>query len=317
MAYSSVYSKYLENYTLNSSVQKSSYFTKENMNQYLGGTGIIEELEYNVDETITLKYNSSNFPNSTCFIIENNGKVHRGSTFTLFGNVNENIRSKFGNTIIDDETIGKWQLFFADDQYAYLIYSDMKFPINKLSNYDDIKFSNDNVGNNIYSTDANGENGTRDKLFGYLTDTDYWNNIIGNSVGEKLGTDEILSIGSPSLQMWIESYNAKFNTNLGYRIGERNNGYEVTIDKTEDNPTWSNMLAKENMSVLSGYTEGTNMWYPLHETSGNNYWLINPSNEHITWVMNISYDSSINHCRFNNQWKGCRPVVRVPVTCIN
>ena len=75
------------------------------------------------------------------------------------------------------------------------------------------------------------------------------------------------AIGGPTLQMWIASWNEKYNENIEIRVAE--NGYEVKVDGTAN---WS---AAIDMKNKEGYTN--ELYFPkFTDASGNtrcNYWL--------------------------------------------
>ena len=107
-----------------------------------------------------------------------------------------------------------------------------------------------------YKLEANKESS---KTVSILLNTENWTAFVNEYAD--------YAIGGPTLQMWIASWNEKYNDNIEIRVAE--NGYEVKLDGTAN---WS---AAIDMKDKEGYTN--ELYFPkFTDASGNtkcNYWL--------------------------------------------
>lgn len=187
----------------------------------------------------------------------------------------------------DGDTSNDWKIFYNDGTYTYIIPSNSillnKVPdisgIQKLSNNsnylayfensyltEDMKELQGNSQGRFmlgdYKLEANKESS---KAVSILLNTENWTTFVNEYAD--------YAIGGPTLQMWIASWNEKYNDNIEIRVAE--NGYEVKLD---DASNWS---AAIDMKDKEGYTN--ELYFPkFTDTSGNtrcNYWLSSPGQQ--------------------------------------
>ena len=223
-----------------------------------------------------------------------------------FGEVDTKLQEHFGKTVLtsSDITFGTagWQLFYADTDKIYLIYADYlengKIP------------SGTNISTSGYCVYASGN---RDNLINYLKTESNWTSVKSafvNKYGLNSSTTGVKAKGAPSVDMWMASYNAKNNTNLGAKnfkdlgtngknqtyynstsatsVGTSTTttsvpGYLYTRSDVGDSSKWEVYLPDGFMKNTGGYpaeTNGSNMYWPHTGSSAWNscygYWLARP-----------------------------------------
>lgn len=223
-----------------------------------------------------------------------------------FGEVDTTLQEHFGKTVLtsSDITFGTagWQLFYADTDKIYLIYADYlengKIP------------SGTNISTSGYCVYASGN---RDNLINYLKTESNWTSVKSafvNKYGLNSSTTGVKAKGAPSVDMWMASYNAKNNTNLGAKnfkdlgtngknqtyynstsatsVGTSTTttsvpGYLYTRSDVGDSSKWEVYLPDGFMKNTGGYpaeTNGSNMYWPHTGSSAWNscygYWLARP-----------------------------------------
>ena len=187
----------------------------------------------------------------------------------------------------DGDTTNDWKIFYNDGTYTYIIPSN-SILLNKVPDISGLQKLSDNSnylayfehsyltgemqelqGNSQerfmlgdYKLEANKESS---KAVSTLLNTENWTAFV-NEYADYV-------IGGPTLQMWIASWNEKYNDNIEIRVAE--NGYEVKLDGTAN---WS---AAIDMKNKEGYTN--ELYFPkLTDASGNtrcNYWLSSPGQQ--------------------------------------
>ncbi len=181
----------------------------------------------------------------------------------------------------DGDTTNDWKIFYNDGTYTYIIPSN-SILLNKVPDISGLQKLSDNSnylayfehsyltgemqelqGNSQerfmlgdYKLEANKESS---KTVSILLNTENWTAFVNEYAD--------YAIGGPTLQMWIASWNEKYNENIEIRVAE--NGYEVKLDGTAN---WS---AAIDMKDKEGYTN--ELYFPkFTDASGNtrcNYWL--------------------------------------------
>lgn len=139
------------------------------------------------------------------------------------------------------------------------------------------------------------------KCVSTLLDTNKWTVFVDSSKAS-------LAIGSPTLNMLIASWNAKYPSDklfcnnsdqIGYKVGTSSNPNNPYIDNSE-------MIIKEGYQLA----EENNMYFPHKNTVGGSigYWLASPSSNGTERVVNVNYNGISNDDPGNNYF-GIRPVV--------
>lgn len=137
------------------------------------------------------------------------------------------------------------------------------------------------------------------KAVAALLDTNIWNELA-------TGVESAEAVGAPTLEMFVESWNAKGYTKL-YCNNSNTNGYYV--EKT-DQPK----VAYVNLSSTNGYQD--TLYYPHINASAYNtcsgYWLASPSAGDATHILSVSTLGYVGNKRCTAQSFGVRPIVCLP-----
>lgn len=187
----------------------------------------------------------------------------------------------------DGDTSNDWKIFYNDGTYTYIIPSN-SILLNKVPDISGIQKSSNNSNylayfENSYLTEDMKElqgnsqerfmlgdykleaNKESSKAVSILLNTENWTTFVNEYAD--------YAIGGPTLQMWIASWNEKYNDNIEIRVAE--NGYEVKLD---DASNWS---AAIDMKDKEGYTN--ELYFPkftdAYENTRCNYWLSSPGQQ--------------------------------------
>ena len=187
----------------------------------------------------------------------------------------------------DGDTSNDWKIFYNDGTYTYIIPSNSillnKVPdisgIQKLSNNSNYLayFENSYLTEDMKELQGNSQerfmlgdykletNKESSKAVSILLNTENWTTFVNEYAD--------YAIGGPTLQMWIASWNEKYNDNIEIRVAE--NGYEVKLD---DASNWSGTI---DMKDKEGHTN--ELYFPkftdASENTRCNYWLSSPGQQ--------------------------------------
>ena len=284
MAWVGLYSDYLS-----TGGDRSSYFTKDNLNQYMNDSGTIIKTLYNSDDSIAIEYQRNGSEVIELYVISVNGDVSKRGIYGVEANL--------GTVIVGSTALTKgWQYFYDDGNNIYLIYADY-LENGRIPSGTNISKN----GNNVYANSGT----NRDVLVDYLKNTTIWNIFstgVKNALNVKgIATGGITVIGTPTPEMWMDSYNTRWDTTLGAQnfapgqkfysgasgssieVGTTSGrtsveGYLYTRDNTASTIKWEDYIGGY-MSKIPGYpgedTSKTNMYYPCRVLKGgtNGYWL--------------------------------------------
>ena len=132
-----------------------------------------------------------------------------------------------------------------------------------------------------------------------LLNPSYWTGYIDNSKGNNQ-----TAIGGPTVELWMDSWNARYP------------GQEVYCDSANENGYYfngSNCYIKLNQNQTDGgELYFANNYRPLRD--GNNtvisYWLASPSSSHPDLLIDVGYDGYVgNYGGYGSNLLGVRPVV--------
>ena len=134
-----------------------------------------------------------------------------------------------------------------------------------------------------------------------LLNPSYWTGYIDNSKGNNQ-----TAIGGPTVQLWMDSWNARYSEQKVYCDSANANGYYVR--KSSGSATTSISLNKNQNN--GGELYFANNFSAL--TDGNNtvdfYWLASPSANNSNNLLNVNYNGNVNNNNYNNNYGGLRPV---------
>ncbi len=135
-----------------------------------------------------------------------------------------------------------------------------------------------------------------------LLNSSYWTGYIDNSKG-----DNQTAIGGPTVQLWMDSWNARYPKQKVYCDSANANGYFVgTSSKT----------STYNMSLNKNENKGGELYFANNFsalTDGNNtvnyYWLASPSADRSGYLLRVGYSGGVGRGNYSDNYGGLRPVV--------
>ena len=135
-----------------------------------------------------------------------------------------------------------------------------------------------------------------------LLNPSYWTGYIDNSKG-----DNQTAIGGPTVELWMDSWNARYTGQEVYCDSANENGYNVRT---------STGSAAISISLNKNENNGGELYFANNFsalTDGNNtvdyYWLASPSATSSGSVLRVNYNGSVNISGYNYYYGGVRPVV--------
>lgn len=194
------------------------------------------------------------------------------------------IESKFYGDFIDygidlnndGNTKNDWKIFYDNGEYTYIIASEFiessKIPTNMhmklLTSNSNIYAYWDNSYINNEMKELQGNLQERFMLGQYELDSSKENSKVVSTILNTINWEDYINeysdyaIGSPTLNMWISSWNSKYNNDkIDSQVA--NNGYKIK------NKSTSNFEDSIKLESTKGYED--KLYYPSHENS--NYWI--------------------------------------------
>ena len=116
------------------------------------------------------------------------------------------------------------------------------------------------------------------------------------------------AIGSPTVEMWMDSWNARYqkSSDQVYRRASTSTSYPGYYVGTSSDPTGSYSI---NNGAKEGYSN--KLYYP-HTSSyngTNGYWLASPSAFDSNFVLRVDYNGFVSYSNYYYSYLGVRPVV--------
>ena len=249
-----------------------------------------EFLGWNTDQNAT----TATYTNGVVINNENNISTTNGAVVNLYAiwklrlsasNIMASPTTYYGKTInyLAKNGISDWKIFYADSNNIFIITSDY-LPIGKVPT-DKAKMttsgtykaywasapSTQNVSNDLsssfmYSHWTNYSLHNNGKCVSTLLNTSNWEDFLVTDVAD-------YSIGSPTIEMYCESWNAKYSSDPIYwnTSPSNSNGYYLATTENSTSNYWV------RMSSSAGYND--TLYYPHKEMIEGcpAYWLASPS----------------------------------------
>ena len=116
------------------------------------------------------------------------------------------------------------------------------------------------------------------------------------------------AIGGSTVEMWMDSWNARYPGDKLYRKASTSKGNPGYYVGTSQNPS-STSIGSRVMSAKEGYNN--KLYYP-HTSDSNGtlaYWLASPSADTSGGVLHVDYRANVGNAVMNTNIVGVRPVV--------
>ena len=223
-------------------------------------------------------------------------------------------------TTLNGQTLNDWKVFYVDGDYTYIILNDY-LPIAAISNSIRTTY-NLNVGEED-SFELSADE-SREDLIGAMATKENWDGLLtgtinGHTVNETRTTN-VWAMGSPTLDLLVNSWNAKYPSDSLYtryiNTGDIDNNHFHAIGYAIgnlENPTTTEI----NLSGKTGFNNTLYFLDPGDYYTG--YWLASPSTEDEIYVMSVWMNGYITYSYYGDfeYCKGFRPVICLPSSVIN
>ena len=215
------------------------------------------------------------------------------------------------STTLNGVELNDWSVFYVDGDYTYIILDDY-LPTSAV-NISGIQ-KKETYG--VYS------NTSREHLIRALDTKSNWQEIINNgkvngvdlSSDMKNDLDNVWAMGSPTLEMFVDSWNTMYPEDKLYTAKKTGMsdavGWGFYVGLTE-NPIYNTDV---NVSSKQGYNNP--LYYPHREAVDNcscdGYWLASPSAGYALCVMDVSYNGRVGDGYYYYYFDSARPLVCLP-----
>lgn len=342
LAWSACETEYMEEWVTNQGIDKSTFFTPAKLNANLGGKGTVTAVTYNGTGDSTLTYASTDGNLVYDMTISSTGQVSivgdpTVSDTPVTPDVPVTPEAPSGETLLSQITsanygdkvtytangVSDWKILYKDTTNVYIVASDYlahggssdtskivsgtgmtktgtyraywnSAPTSADTTNHIAKFSpvtaETKAWSGNYSTNVNG------KCVSTLLDTTLWSAYASGIGGES-------AIGSPTLNMFVASWNEKYPSDKIYCNNDSATGYYF---ETSSVPT----TYAASLSGKTGY--GNTLYYPYQSVTSDScygYWLASPSAYFATIVMYVSCSGNVSYDRCSSTNYGVRPVV--------
>ena len=146
------------------------------------------------------------------------------------------------------------------------------------------------------------------KCISTLLNANNWKKYLDNENG--IGKAE-KAIGSPTVEMWMDSWNARYPGDKVYRKASESTSDPGYYVGTKSDPTDSYYIDSSVMSKKEGYNN--KLYYLNTESSGDNscigYWIASPSAGSRGNVLYVHYNGYVGSGSYYYSSLGVRPVV--------
>lgn len=297
LAWAARMSKFYEDISLGKPVSFASYFSPDALNDQLGSSGKILGVKSNEEDNYYLVMYQDSKGNNYEIRMESDGKADVIDDHMDSKTVNEKLASEsytlatgvtveepeetskdkkelYGKQIITgvdkiggvDTVTDNWKVFYIDDSNVYLIYGDW-YPAAGLQNTgDDISGGYGDYAILTPTKQGVSHSERREILINYFKNSDNWTNITEALSSSGTFSGKVLeTTGTPTLEMWLDSWNEKYDDILGRTSvteGTRFNYYDFeTNDYYPETREEDNYLPNANGLIVSRYNNTTPVWY--------------------------------------------------------
>ncbi|MBQ5476010.1 MAG: Ig-like domain-containing protein, partial [Lachnospiraceae bacterium] len=266
-----------------------------------------------------------------------------------------------GVTSVNGQTLAdNWKIFYADENNVYLIYGDYypanvqteiasgnticipahtynsttkkydtdstyTYSVNSLTDKNTLlRYLKNNTGYDYTSYTENGNYDSVGVASAAASQYTSWKNLLtafgnGNNLAKKATSVQ----GSPTFEMWVDSWNEKYNATDGkvaklrtFVKGSNTNGY--LIGDTSTTPTTSISNTVGNQTAQTGYYDTLYYPYRSSQTTAYGYWLASPGGSSAYTMCGVGCNGNVycdNGCSGSS--RAARPVVSIPKSDFN
>ena len=224
-------------------------------------------------------------------------------------------------------TLDKWKVFYLDGNYTYLIYES--YLPSTAVNIENIE-KNDNVVFVAYNGDDtdNLPIEGRTILINAMATKSNWDSLLTGTINghpvNETRTENVWAMGSPTLNLWINSWNTSYPSDTLYiaQTSEiMSDGLYGFYIGESPNPN------TDHISILNKTGYGNTLYFPQYDLNAegnysNGYWLVSPSSYWDScWgglMMNVDGVGCVSYCDvYTSDGYSFRPVIRLPSSVVN
>ena len=234
---------------------------------------------------------------------------------------------KIGDTVnyitsLNGVTLDKWKVFYVDENYTYIILDDYlrHNAISRMSGMQKIVYGTSSDENCNVCGD-----GSRSGFIGAMIYKSNWSSLLigtlnGIAIDYSTSSDtNIKAMGSPTLDLYVNSWNAKYPNNMIYTSYLSNvnyGGYDGYYIGSSENPTGGTVNNPNTDSLYYPYSTK----YDIGQYDYcNGYWLASPSAFDSEVLMIVKYDGMVSGYTYgwgNNPRFAFRPVICLPSSAL-
>ena len=141
------------------------------------------------------------------------------------------------------------------------------------------------------------------KCVSTLLNDNNWTKYLDEETNGKRKAEK--AIGSPTVEMWMDSWNARYPEDKVYRKAGTNPRYQGYFIGTNPDPTVSYTISSSVMSAKDGYNN--KLYYP--QNGANGYWLASTSAADSDRMIDVYCDGRVDYDMRTASSLGVRPVV--------
>ena len=239
-----------------------------------------------------------------------------------------------------------WKKFYEDDDFIYVIYGDYYPAVaqTEITSGNAI-FAPARTSNSSYQTASTktysvNSGANRTALLGYLrnhsgyswnTTSPYGDNY-GNGTTYKSWNDlkdaisglssmngkTITVQGSPDIDLWVKSWNAKYSSSAKLKATKESNGYNIMADTVTSNSNYYINVTQSPYNGANNDTNGTGYYdelyfpYTTDKNTATGYWLASPGSSSSSGVCYVYNNGGVG----GDAWQGgpifcARPVISI------
>lgn len=167
-----------------------------------------------------------------------------------------------------------------------------------------------------YGLDSNYDNS---KCVSTLLNTENWNALISSNLKTKAGAENVKSIGSPTVEMWMESWNVVYpreRLECRKKTSDESFGYEIF----GSNPgNWGNMI-----SLINGVFNKNRLFFsqtsrvddPISEFSCWGYFMASPLSLRSNGFVVVHATGTLGDDTYNSSNYCLRPIICLPTSIL-
>lgn len=245
--------------------------------------------------------------------------TQRNNSSEMVGEPNPKYVEHFGKKIegYAPEAGGEWSLFYADKKNAYLISNGIESPdlilsenpISNLGKNLNNLYTTNSSWEKIYTSQDTSKESNIGKLYENIRAVSWLTDTNEDAMWSEYKTDYAnWAIGTPTIELFVSSYNATHEEKIELKVEENSFGYQIGLRKSAEN-------VASFGTYIGGLTSNQSFDKSIYANSGY-WWLASPSQNSADGLMVSFNGGNINSGTYINNF-GIRPIVSVPLSAFN